>query len=193
MSRTAVVERATAETRVTAELTLEGTGQALLETGVPFFDHLLSAMVRHAGFDLVLRASGDLDVDTHHTVEDAAIVLGRAFRQALGPGEGIARYASVHLPMDEALVLMALDISGRPFLSFDVAFPTNRVGSFPVDLIEEALRAFAAHAAVTLHVDLVRGRNTHHIAEAVFKGLGVVLGRAATVVGGGVPSTKGVL
>lgn len=193
MNRTAVVERATAETRVTAELTLEGTGRASLETGVPFFDHLLSAMVRHAGFDLVLRASGDLEVDPHHTVEDAAIVLGRAFRQALGSGEGIARYASVHLPMDEALVLLALDISGRPFLSFDVAFPTDHVGGFPVDLVEEALRAFAAHGAVTLHVDLVRGRNTHHIAEAVFKGLGVVLGRAAAVVGGGVPSTKGVL
>ncbi|MDQ7840701.1 MAG: imidazoleglycerol-phosphate dehydratase HisB [bacterium] len=193
MNRTAVVERATAETRVTAELTLEGTGRASLETGVPFFDHLLSAMVRHAGFDLVLRASGDLEVDPHHTVEDAAIVLGWAFRQALGSGEGIARYASVHLPMDEALVLLALDISGRPFLSFDVAFPTDHVGGFPVDLVEEALRAFAAHGAVTLHVDLVRGRNTHHIAEAVFKGLGVVLGRAAVVVGGGVPSTKGVL
>lgn len=193
MSRTAVVERATAETRVTAELTLDGTGRAVLETGVPFFDHLLSAMVRHAGFDLVLRASGDLDVDPHHTVEDAAIVLGRAFRQAIGSGEGIARYASVHLPMDEALVLLALDISGRPFLQFDVAFPAERVGSFPVDLVEEALRAFAAHAAVTLHVGLVRGRNTHHIAEAVFKALGVVLGRAAAVVGGGVPSTKGVL
>ncbi|MDI6771862.1 MAG: imidazoleglycerol-phosphate dehydratase HisB [bacterium] len=193
MNRTAVVERATAETRVTAELTLDGTGRAELETGVPFFDHLLSAMVRHAGFDLVLRASGDLEVDPHHTVEDAAIALGRAFRQALGSGEGIARYASVHLPMDEALVLLALDISGRPFLQFDVAFPTSRVGSFPVDLVEEALRAFASSAAVTLHVGLVRGRNTHHIAEAAFKALGVVLGRAAAVVGGGVPSTKGVL
>ncbi|MBM3469832.1 MAG: imidazoleglycerol-phosphate dehydratase HisB [Armatimonadetes bacterium] len=193
MNRTAVVERATAETRVTAELTLDGSGRAALETGVPFFDHLLAAMARHAGFDLDLRASGDLEVDPHHTVEDSAIVFGQAFRQALGTGEGIARYASIHLPMDEALVLVALDISGRPFVQFDVAFPASRVGSFSVDLVEEALRAFAAHAAVTLHVDLVRGRNTHHIAEAVFKALGVVLGRAAAVVGQGVPSTKGIL
>lgn len=193
MKRTAAVERVTAETRVTVELTLDGIGRAAVETGVPFFDHLLTALVRHAGFDLVLRAAGDLKVDPHHTVEDAGIVLGQAFRQALGSGEGIARYASIHLPMDEALVLVALDVSGRPFLQFGVAFPTDRVGSFPVDLVEEALRAFATHAAVTLHVDLVRGRNAHHITEAVFKGLGVVLGRAAAVVGRDVPSTKGVL
>ncbi len=193
MTRSAAVERSTAETRVSVELVLDGSGKAAIDTGVPFFDHLLAAMTRHSAFDLTIRAAGDLAVDAHHTVEDTGIVLGQALRRALGSGEGIARYASIHLPMDEALVLVALDVSGRPFLHFDVAFPTDRVGTFPVDLVEEVLRAFAMHAAVTLHVRLAHGRNSHHIAEAIFKGLGVVLGRALTVTGRGVPSTKGVL
>ncbi len=193
MTRSAAVERSTAETRVSVELVLDGSGKAAIDTGVPFFDHLLAAMTRHSAFDLTIRAAGDLAVDAHHTVEDTGIVLGQALRRALGSGEGIARYASIHLPMDEALVLVALDVSGRPFLHFDVAFPTDRVGTFPVDLVEEVLRAFAMHAAVTLHVRLAHGRNSHHIAEAIFKGLGVALGRALTVTGRGVPSTKGVL
>jgi len=193
MTRSASVERTTAETHVTADLNLDGSGQAAIDTGVPFFDHLLAAMTRHGGFDLTLRAAGDLAVDAHHTVEDAGIVLGQAFRQAASTGEGIARFASIHLPMDEALVLVAVDLSGRPFLQYDVSFPSDRIGTFPVDLVEEVLRAFAMHAAVTLHVRLVCGRNSHHIAEAVFKGLGVVLGRALAVTGRGVPSTKGVL
>jgi imidazoleglycerol-phosphate dehydratase len=193
MIRSAAVERSTAETRVSVELVLDGSGQAAIDTGVPFFDHLLAAMTRHGGFDLTIRAAGDLAVDAHHTVEDTGIVLGQALRRALGTGEGIARYASIHLPMDDALVLVALDVSGRSYLHFDVAFPTDRVGMFPVDLVEEAVRAFAMHAAVTLHVRLLHGRNSHHIAEAIFKGLGVALGRALTVTGRGVPSTKGVL
>ncbi len=193
MTRSASIERSTAETRVSLELVLDGSGQAAIDTGVPFFDHLLAAMTRHGRFDLTIHATGDLSVDAHHSVEDTGIVLGQAIRRALGAGEGIARYASIHLPMDEALVLVALDVSGRPFLHFDVAFPSDRVGTFPVDLVEEALRAFAMHAAVTLHVRLAYGRNSHHIAEAIFKGLGVVLGRALSVTGGGVPSTKGVL
>lgn len=191
--RSASVERATAETRVRVELALDGSGNALVGTGVPFLDHLLGALARHGGMDLTVHADGDVAVDAHHTVEDSGIVLGQAFRQALGSGEGIARFASVHLPMDEALVLVALDISGRPYLRFDVAFPADTIGTFPTDLVEEFLRAFTAHAAVTLHVGLMWGRNSHHIAEAVFKGLGVVLGRAAAVAGSGVPSTKGVL
>lgn len=193
MTRSAAIERSTAETRVSAELVLDGSGRAAIDTGVPFFDHLLGAMTRHSGFDLTIRAAGDLAVDAHHTVEDTGIVLGQAIRRALGTGEGIARYASIHLPMDEALVLVALDVSGRPFLHFDVAFPSDRVGTFPIDLVEEVLRAFATHAAVTLHIRLAHGRNSHHIAEAIFKGLGVVLGRALAVTGRGVPSTKGVL
>ncbi len=193
MTRSAGVERSTAETRVSVELVLDGSGKAAIDTGVPFFDHLLDAMTRHSAFDLTIRAAGDLAVDAHHTAEDTGIVLGQALRRAMGTGEGIARYASIHLPMDDALVLVALDVSGRPFLHFDVAFPTDRVGTFPVDLVEEVLRAFAMHAAVTLHVRLAHGRNSHHIAEAIFKGLGVALGRALTVTGRGVPSTKGVL
>jgi imidazoleglycerol-phosphate dehydratase len=193
VSRTAEVTRRTAETQIAATVTLDGTGRALTATGVPFFDHLLQALARHSGFDVTLRADGDLAVDAHHTVEDACIVVGQAFRQALGSGEGIARFASVDLPMDEALVRVALDVSGRPYLHCDLPFPTDRVGTFPVELVEEALRAFATHAGVTLHVDLVRGRNSHHVAEAVFKGLGVALGRAVAVVAQGVPSTKGVL
>jgi imidazoleglycerol-phosphate dehydratase len=193
MRRTAEVSRRTAETQIAATVVLDGSGRAAINTGVPFFDHLVGALTRHSGFDVTLRADGDLAVDAHHTVEDACIVLGQAFRQALGAGEGIARFASLHLPMDEALVRVALDISGRPYLHCELAFPTDRVGTFPVELVEEALRAFITHAAVTLHVDLVRGRNSHHIAEAAFKGLGVALGRAVAVTAQGVPSTKGVL
>ena len=191
--RRAEVRRATSESRITADLVLDGSGQTSVQTGVAFFDHLLGALARHGGFDLSLRADGDLEVDAHHTVEDACIVLGQAFRQALGTGEGIARFASIYLPMDETLVLAALDVSGRPYLHLDLPFPTDRIGTFPTELVEEALRAFVTHAAVTLHISLVRGRNSHHIAEAAFKGLGVVLGRAVAVVGRGVPSTKGVL
>jgi imidazoleglycerol-phosphate dehydratase len=193
VSRAASVARSTTETTVEVGLVLDGTGRADVATGVPFFDHLLTAFARHGRVDLTVRASGDLDVDAHHTVEDVGIALGQAVRQAAGTGEGIARFASVHLPMDEALVLVALDISGRAFIHVDVAFPTDRVGAFPVDLIEEFLRAFALNASLTLHVVLAHGRNSHHIAEAVFKGLGVALGRAAAVVGHGIPSTKGVL
>ncbi len=193
MKRTVEVQRKTAECHITATLVFDGSGQASIETGVPFFDHLLGALARHSGFDLTLRANGDLAVDAHHTVEDTSIVLGQAFRQALGSGEGIARFASMHLPMDETLVRIALDVSGRPYLHLHLPFPTDRIGTFPAELVEEALRAFVAHAAVTLHIDLVRGRNSHHIAEAAFKGLGVALGRAVAVTGRGVPSTKGVL
>ncbi|MDR7485618.1 MAG: imidazoleglycerol-phosphate dehydratase HisB [Armatimonadota bacterium] len=193
MSRSASVERTTSETQLSVTLVLDGEGRVESDTGVPFFDHLLAAFGRHGRLDLTVRAIGDLAVDAHHTVEDTGIVLGQAFRQALGGGEGIARYASIHLPMDEALVLVALDICGRPFLHYDVAFPADRIGAFPVDLVEEFLRAFCAHAGVTLHVALAWGRNSHHIAEAVFKGLGVVVGRAAATAGRGVPSTKGVL
>ncbi|MDR7481406.1 MAG: imidazoleglycerol-phosphate dehydratase HisB [Armatimonadota bacterium] len=193
MSRHAEIERATVETRIRVTLDLDGDGRADVRTGVAFYDHLLAALARFAGFSLAVRAEGDLAVDPHHTVEDVAIVLGQAFRAALGDAAGIARFASLHLPMDEALVCIALDVSGRPYLHADLAFPQDRVGDLPVELVEEALRAFTTHAAVTLHVDQVRGRNSHHVAEAVFKGLGVALGRAVAVVGRGVPSTKGVL
>lgn len=191
--RTAEIRRQTAESQIVARLTLDGSGRAEVQTGVPFFDHLLAALVRHSGFDLTLQANGDLAVDAHHTVEDASIVLGQALRGAVGRGEGIARFASLHLPMDEALVRVALDVSGRAYLHLELPVATDRIGTFPTELIEESLRAFVNHATVTLHLDLVRGRNSHHIAEAAFKGLGVALGRAVALVGRGVPSTKGVL
>ncbi len=191
--RHARIERTTSETSISLELTLDGTGQASIETGVPFFDHLLGTLTRHSGFDLTLRAAGDLHIDAHHTVEDTGIVLGQAFRQALGDADGIARFASIHLPMDEVLVLAAVDISGRPYVHVDLPFPAEMIGTFPTELVEEILRAFATRAAITLHISLVRGHNSHHIAEAAFKGLGVALGRAVAVVGRGVPSTKGVL
>jgi imidazoleglycerol-phosphate dehydratase len=193
MRRSATVERTTAETAVAAELDLDGTGRVTAATGVPFLDHLLSTFGRHGRFDLRIRATGDLEVDPHHTVEDSGIVLGQALRRAVGAGEGIARFASMHVPMDDALVLVALDLSGRPYLRFDVAFRTDRIGTFPLDLIEEFLRALVNHAAFTLHIRLEDGRNSHHIAEAAFKGLGMVLRRAVAVTGSGVPSTKGVL
>jgi imidazoleglycerol-phosphate dehydratase len=193
VSRTGAATRRTAETDVAVQVGLDGEGRVEAATGVAFFDHLLAAFGRHGGFDLTVRAAGDLAVDAHHTVEDVGIVLGQALRRAVGDGAGIARFASIHLPMDDALVLVAADVCGRPYLHFDVAFPTDRVGAFPVDLVEEFLRAFTTHAGVTLHVVLRHGRNTHHIAEAVFKGLGVAMGRALAATGRGVPSTKGVL
>jgi imidazoleglycerol-phosphate dehydratase len=193
VSRTGAVTRRTAETDVAVEIALDGEGRVTAATGLAFFDHLLAALGRHGGFDLAIRATGDLDIDAHHTVEDVGIVLGQAVRRAVDDGAGTARFASAHLPMDDALVLVALDVCGRPYLHFDVTFPTDRVGAFPVDLVEEFARAFAVHAAVTLHVVLVHGRSSHHIAEAIFKGLGVTLGRALGRTGRGVPSTKGVL
>jgi imidazoleglycerol-phosphate dehydratase len=189
----ASLERATAETSVRVALALDGRGEVSADTGVPFFDHLLHACGRHGRFDLRVRASGDLAVDAHHTVEDVGIVFGQAFRQAVADGAGIARFASLHAAMDDALVLVAVDVSGRPYLHYAVSYPTDRIGAFAVDLVEEFLRAFTTHAGATLHVRLEHGRNSHHIAEAVFKGTGIVLGRAVTVSGAGIPSTKGVL
>jgi imidazoleglycerol-phosphate dehydratase len=191
--RTAEVERTTAETRVRVRLALDGSGEHRVATGIGFFDHMLAQWAHHGRFDLDVEAAGDLEVDGHHTVEDVGIVLGQAFRQALGEGVGIARFSSLHAAMDEALVLCAVDLGGRPYLHFDVTFPTPLIGNFPTELVEEFWRAFVREARATLHVVLVHGRNGHHIAEAVFKGCGVVLGRAARVEGSRVPSTKGVL
>lgn len=191
--RAAEVTRTTAETRVRVRLALDGSGEHRVATGIGFFDHMLAQWAHHGWFDLDVEAAGDLEVDRHHTVEDVGIVLGQAFRQALGDGAGIARFGSLHLAMDDALVLCAVDLSGRPYLHFDVMFPTPLIGDFPTELVEEFWRAFVREARATLHVVLVHGRNGHHIAEAVFKGCGVVLGQAARVEGARVPSTKGVL
>jgi imidazoleglycerol-phosphate dehydratase len=189
--------RGTKETSVAVDVALDGGGEATASTGLPFFDHMLAQLGRHAGFALRVEATGDLEVDAHHTVEDVGIVLGEALAEALGDKAGIRRFASIALPLDEALVEVALDLSGRPFLAYDVPFAeqTAPLGtpSFEPQLAEEFWRAFATAAALTLHVRLVTGRNTHHVLEASFKGVARCLRDAVRLEGGGVPSTKGTL
>src|SRR5579871_2194465 len=161
------VSRQTAETDVRVRLDLDGSGTATVSTGVGFMDHMLDLFARHGRFDLTVEARGDTHVDDHHTVEDVAIVLGQALKQALGEKRGIARYGHAYVPMDEALVRTALDLSGRPYCVFDVPMPSSSVGSFDTELVDHVCRSLAVHAQLTLHVDLIRGRNTHHIIEAV--------------------------
>jgi imidazoleglycerol-phosphate dehydratase len=194
--RTAQIERATGETQITLDLNLDGTGQWEVATGVSFFDHMLSHVAKHGLLDLTVRATGDLHVDAHHTVEDVGITLGLALRQALGDRKGIVRYGQSLLPMDEALALVALDFSNRGLFVGDLSFSSSRVGEFDTELVAEFLRALAHHAGMTLHVRLLCGQNTHHQIEAVFKGLGRALRQAVAVdprQPGAVPSTKGVL
>ena len=195
--RTATARRATKETAIEVVLAIDGTGATEVSTGLPFFDHMVSQLGRHGGFDLTVVAQGDLEVDAHHTVEDVGIALGEVLAEALGDKAGIRRFGSVALPLDEALVEVALDLSGRPFLAYDIDFPpeTNPLGSPPFDpqLAEEFWRAFATAAGVTLHVRLRTGKNTHHIVEASFKGVARALRDAVRVEGGGIPSTKGQL
>ncbi len=190
------VRRTTKETDVEATLCLDGTGQADIATGIGFFDHMLELLARHARFDLTVKAKGDLHIDHHHTTEDVGIALGQTFKQALGDMRGITRYADVHMPMDESLTRVAVDISGRPVLVFRVAFGRDKVGAFDTELVREWFHAFAMNAGLTLHVETLYGSNDHHIAESCFKGLARAL-RAAVAVdpkaAGEVPSTKGVL
>lgn len=195
-SRQASIERNTAETRISLSLDLDGTGRIDIATGVGFFDHMLELLARHALFDLTVKVEGDLHVDQHHSVEDTGIALGQAFREALGDKAGINRYADMHMPMDETLTRVAIDISGRPFLVFRTRFPTEKIGNFDTELVREWFQAFAINAGVTLHVETLYGENSHHIAESCFKGLARVLRHAVTVdprEGGRVPSTKGAL
>ena len=191
--RTTTVSRTTAETDITLTLNLDGTGKADIRSGVGFLDHMLTLFTVHGGFDLSLVCKGDTAVDDHHSVEDIGICLGKAFAQALGDKKGIARYADITLPMDEALVLCALDISGRAVLCTDLSLPAQKVGTFDTELGEEFLAAFVRSSGVTLHIRQLAGKNTHHILEGVFKALGRVLGKACAVVGVSIPSTKGVL
>lgn len=197
MSRTASRSRRTAETSIEISLDLDGTGTTEISTGVPFYDHMLDQLGRHGGFDLRIRAEGDLHIDTHHTVEDVAITLGETFRDALGDKAGVRRFASGRYPLDEALVDVALDLSGRPYVVWEVDLPECLpLGSpaFDPQLAEHAVASFATAAAITLHVELVRGRNVHHIIEATFKGLARALRDAVRIDGpAAVPSTKGVL
>jgi imidazoleglycerol-phosphate dehydratase len=193
--RTAQITRETGETKIDAALVIEGSGQTRVGTGVGFFDHMLNLFAKHGLFDLTLSAQGDLYVDDHHTVEDTGIVLGQALKQALGDKSGIKRYGTAFVPMDEALVQVSLDISGRPYVVTDVPLPTVTLGNFAAEMLEEFLRAFAFSAGLTLHVRLITGKNTHHIIEAVFKAMGRALDEATQIDPriSGVMSTKGTL
>ncbi len=196
MSRSAAIARTTSETDIRLTLELDGTGQGDIATGVGFLDHMLTALARHALFDLHVRAEGDLHIDDHHTVEDVGIVLGQAFAQAVGTKRGIRRYGHALVPMDEALVEAAVDLSGRPLLAWTVAFRVPTIGTMDTELFEEFFRAFTHNALVTLHVTLKAGRNAHHIAEGCFKALARAL-RMATEFDpramDAIPSTKGAL
>jgi len=195
-SRTANKSRTTKETDISITLVIDGTGIIDVSTGIPFFDHMLSQLGRHGGFDLTVKATGDLEIDSHHTVEDVGILLGEVFREAVGDKAGVRRFASSRVPLDEALVDVALDLSGRPFLVYAVEFPGEKIlGDPPFDpqLCEEFWRAFITAGAITLHVESVRGKNTHHLIEASFKAVARALRDAVRVEGSGIPSTKGTL
>jgi imidazoleglycerol-phosphate dehydratase len=193
MSRSSTVERETKETSIRVELDLDGSGSASADTGLPFFDHMLQQLGAHAGFDLAVTAKGDLEIDGHHTVEDIGLALGTALKEALGDKAGIRRFASITVPLDEAAVEVALDLSGRAFVVHEVDVPAETIGTYDTGLTEDFVRAFATAAEMTLHVRLVNGRSPHHVVEAEFKALAKCLQAAVHVIGGGVPSTKGTL
>jgi imidazoleglycerol-phosphate dehydratase len=194
MMRKASLRRTTKETDVEITVDLDGTGRSTISTGIGFFDHMLDLLARHSRIDITVAAKGDLHIDHHHTTEDVGIAFGQAVKQALGDMAGITRYADVHLPMDEALTRVAIDISGRPFLVFQAEFARDKVGAFDTELVREWFQAFAMNAGLTLHVTTLYGTNDHHIAESCFKGLARAL-RAAVAIdpraAGEVPSTKG--
>ncbi|MGH7353131.1 MAG: imidazoleglycerol-phosphate dehydratase HisB [Candidatus Rokuibacteriota bacterium] len=195
-SRQARVERKTKETEVTIQLNLDGIGAAKVQTPIPFFSHMLEAWAKHGLMDLAVDAQGDVEVDTHHTVEDVGIVLGQAFRQALGDKKGIVRYGAAFVPMDETLLFSAVDISARPFLVWSVPVARTRVSNFDLDMLQEFFRALAVNAEITLHVTMHYGHNLHHISEAVFKAVGRALEQATRLnprIAGILPSTKGAL
>ncbi len=194
--RTGKVKRTTKETDIDVSVDLDGKGASSIDTGIGFLDHMLDLLARHSRIDITAKAKGDLHIDQHHTTEDLGIALGQAVKQALGDMKGITRYADVHLPMDEALTRVAIDISGRPFLVFKSEFKRPKVGTFDTELVNEWFQAFAMNAGITLHVETLYGSNDHHIAESCFKGLARALRAAITVderARGEVPSTKGSL
>jgi imidazoleglycerol-phosphate dehydratase len=196
MTRSATKSRTTKETDIAIDLAIDGTGRVDVSTGIPFFDHMLAQLGRHGGFDLSVKATGDLEIDAHHTVEDTGILLGEVFAAAIGDKAGVRRFASNRVPLDEALIDVALDLSGRPYLHYEVDFPGEKIlGDPPFDpqLVEEFWRAFVVASAITLHITSVRGRNTHHLVEATFKAVARSLRDAVRVEGEGIPSTKGSL
>jgi imidazoleglycerol-phosphate dehydratase len=194
--RRATVKRVTKETDIEVAVALDGKGMSNIATGIGFFDHMLDLLARHSRIDITVKAKGDLHIDHHHTTEDVGIALGQAVKKALGDMKGIGRYASVHMPMDETLTRVAIDVSGRPFLVFKAEFGRDKVGAFDTELVREWFQAFAVNAGITLHVETLYGTNDHHIAESCFKGLARAL-RAAFAIdpraAGEVPSTKGTL
>ncbi|MEG3585915.1 MAG: imidazoleglycerol-phosphate dehydratase HisB [Actinomycetota bacterium] len=194
--RSASYERETKETSINVSLTLDGAGETDIETGLPFFDHMLDQLGRHGGFDLLVHAKGDLEIDAHHTVEDVGIALGRCMKEAVGTKVGVKRFASASCPLDEALVDVSLDLSGRPFLFYDIEPPGQKILSdppFDPQLIEEFWRAFVMSSEITAHQVLVRGKNTHHVIESLFKSTARALRDAVRIEGNDLPSTKGVL
>ncbi|NKB36181.1 MAG: imidazoleglycerol-phosphate dehydratase HisB [Gammaproteobacteria bacterium] len=194
--RTAKINRDTKETQISVELNLDGTGEASYDIGVPFLEHMLDQVSRHGLFDLNIVARGDLEIDAHHTVEDVGITLGQALKEALGDKKGIRRYGHAYVPLDEALSRVVLDCSGRPGLEYQIDYPRARVGDFDIDLLSEFFQGFVNHAQVTLHIDNLRGRNAHHIAETIFKAFGRALRMAVEIdprMQGTLPSTKGAL
>lgn len=196
MSRKATIDRKTKETQIKATVDLDGTGAYKVKTGVGFLDHMLEQLARHSLIDIDLEAKGDLHIDFHHTAEDSGIVLGQAFAKALGDKMGITRYASLHLPMDETLTRVAVDVSGRPYLVWKVAFTRDKIGDMDTELFREWFQAFAQNAGITLHIETLYGENNHHIAETCFKGLARALRSAVALdprQAGRVPSTKGML
>jgi imidazoleglycerol-phosphate dehydratase len=195
-NRRASINRETRETRITVELDLDGQGRSDLALGVPFLEHMLDQVARHGMFDLTINAVGDLEIDAHHTVEDVGITLGQAFNKALGDKKGIRRYGHAYVPLDEALSRVVVDCSGRPGLEYAVEYPRARVGDFDIDLVYEFFQGFTNHAQITLHMDNIRGRNAHHIAETLFKAFGRALRMAVERdprMQGVTPSTKGKL
>ncbi len=196
MTRSAEVERNTLETQIRIQINLDGTGNAVFQTGLPFLDHMLDQVARHGLIDLVIHAKGDLHIDAHHTVEDMGITLGQAFAKAVGDKKGIRRYGHAYVPLDEALSRVVIDLSGRPGLEYHIEYTRARIGDFDVDLLREFFQGFVNHAGVTLHIDNLRGINAHHQAETVFKAFGRALRMALEVdarMGNTMPSTKGSL
>jgi imidazoleglycerol-phosphate dehydratase len=194
--RKAEITRTTHETEISVSVTLDGTGQHRMATGIGFFDHMLDQLSRHALIDMTVTAKGDLHIDDHHTVEDCGIALGQALARALGDKRGIRRYGECSLPMDDAQLRCALDLSGRPYLLWNVPFPTPKIGSFDTELVREFFQALATHGGITLHLDLIHGLNSHHIAEAAFKAVARSLRQAVEAdprAAGSIPSTKGTL
>ena len=195
-ARQTSVSRETRETTIKVEINLDGTGEAQLDTGLPFLDHMLDQVARHGMIDLTVLAKGDLHIDAHHTVEDVGITLGQAFEKAVGDKKGLTRYGHAYVPLDEALSRVVIDLSGRPGLEWFVEFPRSHIGDFDVDLFREFFQGFVNHAKASIHVDALRGRNAHHIAETVFKAFGRALRVACTAdarMGDVMPSTKGSL